>query len=67
VLKSSGRLKGDHATHLWSWIERPNTQNSIWKCSYANDTIEGRLMMWVSSMMDGNKKEGKWLDVNAKP
>ncbi len=29
VLKSGGRLEGDHATHLWRWIERPITQSSI--------------------------------------
>jgi len=23
VLKSGSRLEGDHATHLWGWIERP--------------------------------------------
>jgi hypothetical protein len=23
-------------------------------------------MMWVSSTMDGNKQEGKWLDVKCK-
>ncbi len=31
VLKLSSRLEGDHATHLWSWIEKPIAQNSIWK------------------------------------
>ncbi len=54
VLKSGGRLEGDHATHLWGWIKRPITYSSIWKCSYVNDIIEGGLMMWVSSIMDGN-------------
>ncbi len=67
MLKSSGRLKGDHATHLRGWIKRPITQSLIWKCSYVDDTIEGGFMMWVSFMMDGNKQKGKWLDVNAKP
>jgi hypothetical protein len=61
VLKSSDRLKGDHATHLWRWIKRPITHSLVWKCSYADDTIEGGAMMWVSCIMDGNKQEGKWL------
>jgi len=54
VFKSGGRLEGDHATHFWGWIKRPITYSSIWKCSYVNDIIEGGLMMWVSSIMDGN-------------
>jgi hypothetical protein len=29
VLKSSGRPKGDHAMHFWSWIERPITNNLV--------------------------------------
>jgi hypothetical protein len=45
VLKSSDRLKGDHATHLWSWIKRPITWSSVLKCLYVDDTIEGGLMM----------------------
>jgi len=66
VLKSSGRPKDDHATHLWSWIERPITWNSVWKCSYANDTIKGGPMMWMSSTMNGNKLKRKWLLVEHK-
>jgi hypothetical protein len=42
VLKSSGRPKGDH---FLSWIKKPITQNSVWKCSYANDIIEKGPMM----------------------
>jgi hypothetical protein len=33
VLKSGGRLKGDHATHFKSWIEKPIAQSVVWKCS----------------------------------
>jgi hypothetical protein len=33
VLKSSGRLEGDHATHFLGWIEKPITQSSILKYS----------------------------------
>jgi ABC-type transporter Mla MlaB component len=55
MLKLSGRLKGDHVTHLWSWIERPIAQSSIYKCSYANDIIKGGPMMWLSFTMDGNR------------
>ncbi len=29
VLKSSGRLKGDHTTHFLGWIERPITWSSV--------------------------------------
>jgi hypothetical protein len=66
VLKSSGRPEGDHATHLWGWIEKPIAQISIWKCPYVDDTIEGGPMMWVSSTMDGNRQEGKWLAIEHK-
>ncbi len=55
VLKFGGRLKGDHVTHFWSWIKRPITWSSEYKCSYAYDTIEKGPMMWVSSTMDGNR------------
>ncbi len=54
VLKSSGRLEGDHATHLWGWIEKPIACSLVWKCSWVDDTIERGPMMWVSSIMDGN-------------
>jgi hypothetical protein len=57
MLKSRGRPKGDHATHLLGWIEKPITWSSVWKCSYVNDTIKGGPMMWVSSTMDGNRQE----------
>jgi hypothetical protein len=55
VLKLGNKPECDHVTHLWGWIERPMAQSSIWKCSYANDTIEGGHMMWVSFAMDKNK------------
>ncbi len=55
MLKSNDKPKGDHATHLWGWIERLIAQNLVWKCSYTHDTIEGGPMMWVSSTMHGNK------------
>ncbi len=57
VLKFGGRLEGDHVMHFWGWIERPIAQSLMWKCSYANDTIEGVLMMWVSFVIDGNRQE----------
>ncbi len=41
VLKSSGKLEGDHAMHFLSWIERCIAHSSLYKCSHANDTIEG--------------------------
>jgi hypothetical protein len=41
VSKLGNKPKGDHATHFWSWIERPITQILIWKCSYTEDTMEG--------------------------
>jgi len=66
VLKSSGKPKGDHVTHFWGWIERPITQNSVWKCSYEDDTIEKGPMMWVSFTMGGNRQEEKWLVVKPK-
>ncbi len=52
VLKYGGKLQGDH---FLSWIKRPITQNSVWKCSYANDIIEGGPTMWVSSTIYGNR------------
>jgi hypothetical protein len=55
VLKLGGKPKGDHATHIWGWIKRPIAQSLVYKCTYVDDTIEGGLMMWVSSTMDGNK------------
>jgi hypothetical protein len=61
-VKIKGRLEGDHATHLLGWIEKPIAWNSIWKCSYVNDTIKGGPMMWMSSIMDGIKqKRNDWL------
>jgi hypothetical protein len=66
VLKSNGRPKANHVTYLWGWIKIPITRSLVWKCSYANDTIEEGLMMWVSSAMDGNKQEGKWLVIKCK-
>jgi len=29
VSKSNDKLKGDHATHFWGWIERPIAQNLV--------------------------------------
>jgi hypothetical protein len=66
VLKSGGRPKGDHATHFLGWIKRPIAWSSIYKCSYTHDTIEKGPMMWMSSTMDGNKKERKWVVVKCK-
>ncbi len=56
VLKSNGKPKEDHVTHFWGWIEIFIAPSSIWKCSYAKDTMEGRLMMRMSSTTDGNKQ-----------
>jgi hypothetical protein len=39
--KLGDKPKEDHVTNFWSWIERPITQNLLWKCSYAEDTMEG--------------------------
>jgi hypothetical protein len=55
VMKSGGKPKGDHATHLWSWIKIPMAQNLVWKWSYVDDIIEEGCMMWMSLAMDGNK------------
>jgi hypothetical protein len=66
VLKSNSRLEGDHVTHLWGWVEKPIIRNSSWKCLYVDDTIKGGLMMWVASVMDGNKQERKWLIIERK-
>ncbi len=63
VLKYGHRPEGDHAMHFLSWIKIPMTWNLVWKCSYANDIIERGLMMWMSSVIDGNRQEGKWLVV----
>ncbi len=43
--KSYGRPKSNHAIHFLGWIEKPIAHTSIWKCSYANDIIEGGPMM----------------------
>ncbi len=45
VLKSSGKLKGDHVMHFSSWIKKPITWSSIWKIFIWNDTIEKGPMM----------------------
>jgi hypothetical protein len=29
VTKLGGKLKGDHATHLWDWIERPMARSLV--------------------------------------
>jgi hypothetical protein len=44
-LKSYGRLGSNHVTHFLGWIDRLIAQSLIWKCSYANDIIEGGPMM----------------------
>jgi hypothetical protein len=61
VSKSGGKPKGDHVTHFLGWIERLIAWNLIWKCS--KDTMEKGLMMWMSSTMDRNRQEGKWLAI----
>jgi len=45
VLKSSGKLKGDHAMHFSSWIKKLITWNLVWKIFIWNDTIERGPMM----------------------
>ncbi len=57
VSKSSCKLEGDNVTHFWGWIKRPIAYSSVWKCLYADDTIEGESMMWMSFVMDINKQE----------
>ncbi len=66
VLKPGSKTKGNHATHLWGWIERLIAQNLVWKCSYVDVTIKRELMMWMSSARDGNKQKRKWLVVKHK-
>ncbi len=66
MLKLGNRSKSDHSTYLWGWIKKPIAQSSIYKCSYANDTIERGPMMWMSFVMDGNKQEEKWLVIKCK-
>ncbi len=61
LLKFGDKPKGDHVMHLWGWIEKLITQNLVWKCSYANDTIEKGPMMWISFTMYGNKQKEEWL------
>ncbi len=62
MLKSNNKLEGDHATHLWGWIERHIAQNSIRKCSYADDIIKRGPMMWMLFIMDENRpKKNDWL------
>jgi hypothetical protein len=56
VSKLRGKLKRDHATHFLGWLKRSIPRNSIWKFSYAKDTMEGGPMMWMSYEMDGNRK-----------
>jgi hypothetical protein len=59
VLKLNNRRKGNHVTHLWSWIKKPIAQSLVCEYSYANDIIERGPMMWMSFVMDGNKQESK--------
>ncbi len=60
VSKSNDKLKGPCYTFL-KLDKKPITQSSIWKCSYANDIIKARPMIWVSSIMDGNRQEREQL------
>jgi hypothetical protein len=46
-VKSSSRPKGDHVTHLWSWIQKSSAKSSILKYSYVDDIIEDGSMMWI--------------------
>ncbi len=55
LLYLGNKLEDDHVTHFLGWIKRPIAQSSIWKCSYADDIIEGGPMIWVSFTMDGNR------------
>jgi len=66
VSKLSYRLEGDHVTHYWGWIEKPIPWNSVWKCSYVHDTIEGGFMMWMSFTINGNRQGGKWLTIKCR-
>jgi len=66
VSKSSGRLEGDHVPRFWSWIEKLIAWSLVCKCSYADDIIERRLMMWVSYTINENKQEGNLLAVKCK-
>ncbi len=66
MLKLGDKPKRDHATHFWGWIERPNAQNLVWKCSNVDDIIEKGCMMWMSFAMDGNRQERKQLVVEHK-
>ncbi len=63
VLKFGDRPEGEYDTHCWNCIEKPITWSSIWKFSYAKDTMEEGPMMWMPSAMDGNRQDGKWLAV----
>jgi hypothetical protein len=45
VSKSNDKPKGDHATIFLSWIKKPIAHNSILKCAYAKDTLEGGPMI----------------------
>jgi hypothetical protein len=55
VSKSSDKLEEDHATHFKSWIEKPIARNSIWKCSYAEDIMEGG--QWCDYCL-------QWMEIN---
>ncbi len=45
---------------------RPIAQSSVWKWSYAYDTIKRGPMMCVSCAMDGNRQERKQIVVKCK-
>jgi hypothetical protein len=57
VSKLRGKLKKDHATHFLGWLERSIPRNSIWKFSYAKDTMEGG--QWCECHM-------KWMEIEKK-
>jgi hypothetical protein len=40
--------------------------SSVWRCSYADDKIERGPMMWMSSIIDGNKQKDKWLTIECR-
>jgi len=54
VLKFGGKPKGWPCNTFFR-IERPIAHSLVWKCSQVDDTIKNGLLMWISSVMDGNR------------
>jgi len=57
VLKSSGKLEGDHAMHFWGWIEKCITQ--IWSKNVHMHVIQFKGDLWCECHL-------QWMEIDKK-